>query len=178
MRCKIRCESEGRVPMNQIGNKAEEPGQNWMPVGIALGVVALVFVGPVLTVGRRRAATEMDSAYAQQVRLGSFAMSESSNFAGGKITYLDGTVTNAGTKTLVGTRVRVLFRNAAGEVSQNMSMPLNLIRTREPYIDTEPMAQAPLKPGESREFRLIFDQVTTDWDGQYPQVTVVGAATR
>ena len=38
-------------------------------------------------------------------------------------------------------------------------MPLNLIRTHQPYIDTEPVSAAPIAPGETREFRLIFDHV-------------------
>ncbi len=158
--------------MNQVGKSVKTMNRKWS----ALGVVALVMLG--LTVGCRHTAARMDAAYLSQVHLSHFVMSESSNLAGGKVTYLDGQVTNAGTKTLVGVRVRVIFRNAAGEASQNTTMPLDLIRAREPYIDTEPMRASPLKPGEVRDFRLIFDQVTADWDGQYPQVTVESAETR
>uniref|UniRef100_E6QL61 DUF2393 domain-containing protein n=1 Tax=mine drainage metagenome TaxID=410659 RepID=E6QL61_9ZZZZ len=105
-------------------------------------------------------------------------MSESSNLAGGKVTYLDGEVANTGDRTVTGVTVRVEFRNASREVVQNETMALNLIRMREPYIDTEPVSAAPLKAGERRDFRLIFDQVSADWDEAYPEVQVLGATTR
>jgi hypothetical protein len=101
-------------------------------------------------------------------------MSESSNLAGGKVTYLDGHMTNTGTKTVSGVRVQVLFRNAAHEVAQNETQPLKWIRTRDPYIDLEPVSAAPLKPGEGQDFRLIFDAVTPDWNGAYPELRTIG----
>lgn len=160
--------------MDHIGSRRQMSNRKRMTLALA----AAALMTALLPTGCRRAAEKTDAAYAAQVRLSHFAMSESSNLAGGKVTYLDGLVTNAGGKTLVGVRVRVAFRNAAGEVSQSETMPLELIRMREPYIDTEPVAAAPIQPGEQRDFRLIFDQVTPDWDGQYPQVTVAGTKTR
>jgi len=56
--------------------------------------------------------------------------------------------------------VQVLFRTFAHEVAQNETLPLRLIRMREPYIDLEPVSAAPLKPGGEQDFRLIFDAVT------------------
>ncbi len=160
----------------QKRNEQQSEDRNWLPVGAAFAVVALLVL--IFAVSHRHTVAAGDAAYRAQVRLSHFVMSESSNLAGGKVTYMDGQVTNAGTKTLVSVHVRVAFRNAAGEVSQSETMPLNLIRTREPYIDTEPVAASPLKPGQQRDFRLIFDQVTPDWDGQYPQVIVADAETR
>ena len=162
----------------QMRNEPPATDRNWLAVGIAFGAVAVAVLALLFTVGRRREPTGMDAAYISQVRLSDFSMSESANLAGGKVTYLDGKVTNAGDRTLTGVEVRVIFRNAAGQISQNSTMPLNLIRMREPYIDTEPIAASPLRPGETREFRLILDQVTEDWDGQYPQLTVDRASTR
>ena len=54
-------------------------------------------------------------------------MSESSNLAGGKVTYIDGHITNSGSKTVTGISVQVLFRNAANEVAQNETQPLKWI---------------------------------------------------
>ena len=50
--------------------------------------------------------------------------------------------------------MQVLFRNAANEVSQNETQAVKWIRTRDPYIDLEPVSAAPLRPGEGRDFRL------------------------
>ena len=103
-------------------------------------------------------------------------MSESSNLAGGKVTYLDGQITNAGNRTVTGVTVQVLFRDAAKEVAQNETLAMKLIRTRDPYVDVEPVSAAPLKPGDVRDFRLIFDAVSPSWDGAYPQVRIVHVA--
>jgi hypothetical protein len=103
-------------------------------------------------------------------------MSESANLAGGKVTYVDGHIANTGTRTVTGVTVQVLFRNFTHEVAQNETQPLKLIRTREPYVDLEPVSAAPLKPGGEHDFRLIFDSVSPDWDGAYPEVRVIHVA--
>jgi hypothetical protein len=40
-------------------------------------------------------------------------------------------------------------------------------------VDVEPISAAPLKPGDERDFRLIFDAVTPDWDGSYPELRIL-----
>ena len=85
------------------------------------------------------------------------------------MTYVDGHIANTGNKTVTGMTVQVLFRDPAKEVTQNETHLLKLIRTREPYVDVEPVSAAPIKPGEERDFRLIFDAVSPDWDGAYPR---------
>lgn len=162
--------------MDQIGSFVRPSNRKRLSSPVVLALVALAIA--LLPVGCKRAPAKIDSAYLPHVQLSHFAMSESANLAGGKVTYLDGQLTNTGSKTLLGVTVRILFRNPAGQITQNTSMPLDLIRTRQPYIDTEPIAASPLQPGQTRDFRLIFDQITPDWDGQYPQVTVIGAQTR
>jgi hypothetical protein len=111
--------------------------------------------------------------YAASLPITSVVMSESSNLAGGKVTYIDGHITNNGNKTVSGVSAQVLFRNTAKEVAQNETQAMKWIRTRDPYVDLEPASAAPLKPGESRDFRLIFDAVTPDWNGVYPEIRIV-----
>jgi hypothetical protein len=100
-------------------------------------------------------------------------MSESANLAGGKSTYLDGQIANHGAKTVTAINVQVIFRDPAHEVAWNQTQPLMLIRTREPYIDVEPVSAAPLKPGDTRDFRLIFDNVPQNWDGVFPEIRMI-----
>ena len=111
--------------------------------------------------------------YAGSLPVSQLAMSESANLAGGKVTYLDGQIANTGSRTITAVTVQVLFRDPAHEVAQNETQPLKLIRMRQPYIDVEPVSAAPIKPGDHRDFRLIFDTVAQDWDGAYPEVRVV-----
>jgi hypothetical protein len=111
--------------------------------------------------------------YASYLTLTDLAMSESSNLAGGKVTYLDGHIANTGNRTVSAVTVEVVFRDFAKKVAQRERMPLTLVRMREPYIDTEMVAAAPIKPGTGQDFRLNFDQVSADWAGELPEVRVL-----
>jgi hypothetical protein len=116
--------------------------------------------------------------YAASLPITGLAMSEASNLTGGKATYLDGQIANTGSHTVTGITVQVLFRSYAHEVAQNLTMPLKFIRTREPYVDVEPVSAAPLKPGGQQDFRLIFDAVSGDWDGAYPEIRILHVETK
>ncbi len=150
-----------------------------MPLAIAAGVVVFVAIVVVLIAQHGKQASTVTpisaapDAYAANLPISRLVMSESSNLAGGKVTYVDGHIVNTGTRTVSGITVQVLFYDAAKEVSQNETQSLKLIRMREPYVDVEPVSAAPLKPGEERDFRLIFDTVSPDWDGAYPQIRIV-----
>jgi hypothetical protein len=153
--------------------------RNWLPLVVAAAAVLLVAATIVLVLehGKSGATVAPVAAaadpYADSLPITGLVMSESGNLAGGKVTYLDGHIANKGGRTVAGIAVQVLFRNSAQEVAQNETQQLKIIRTRDPYIDVEPVAAAPLKPGDERDFRLIFDAVTPDWDGAYPQLRIL-----
>ena len=171
-------------PDLQLVPAAEPRERNWIPLAVAAAVVLIAAAAVVLTLEHgKRAATvtpisAAQDAYAASLPITGLAMSESANLAGGKVTYLDGHIANAGSRTVTGVTVQVLFRSFAHEVAQNETQPLKIIRMREPYIDVEPVSAAPLKPGDERDFRLIFDAVSQDWDGAYPEVRVIHVETR
>jgi hypothetical protein len=152
-----------------------------MPLAIAAGAVLIVAAIVVFMLEHGRGAATVTpvsatpDAYAASLPITNVSMSESANLAGGKVTYIDGHIANSGNKTVTGVSVQVLFRNAANEVAQNETQPLKWIRTRDPYVDLEPASAAPLKPGDGRDFRLIFDAVTADWNGVYPEIRIVRA---
>ena len=164
--------------------KTQPEGRSWLPWIIA-GAVILVVLGAILfSSHRQRSAQEATNAsqtpdpYASQLSIGNLRMSEATNFAGSKITYVDGTITNKGDKTVTAVNVVVTFNNDIGEPPQKTPMPLTLIRTREPYVDTEPVSAEPLKPGDSHEFRLIFDHVSPTWNQQHPTIQPTRIQTR
>ncbi len=150
-----------------------------MPLAIAAAAVVIVVAAIVVISerGRNTATVAPVNApadpYAVNLPISNLQLSESSNLAGGKLTYLDGRISNHGDRTVTGISVQVLFRNSAQEVAQNETQPLKVVRTRDPYVDVESLSAAPLKPGEERDFRLIFDHVTPDWDGAYPQLRIL-----
>jgi hypothetical protein len=153
-------------------------------MAIAAAVVVVVAAAAVLVLehGKPRATVTPISAapdaYAASLPITGLAMSESSNLAGGKVTYLDGHIANTGVHTVTGITVQVLFRTFIHEVAQNETQPLKLIRMRQPYIDLEPVSAAPLAPGAGADFRLIFDTVNRDWDGAYPEIRVLHVDTK
>ena len=78
-----------------------------------------------------------------------------------------------GRRTLTAINVQVGFHSDVGQFAQRVALPLSLIRTREPYVDTQPVSAAPIEPGQNRDFRLIFDTVPADWNLQFPEIRVI-----
>jgi hypothetical protein len=158
--------------------------RNWLPLLLAAAIVLIGAAVAVLILEHGKSTstvTPISAApdpYAANLPITNIAMSEAPNYAGTKVTYLDGRISNTGNNTVTGVTVQVLFRTFTHEVAQNETLPLKFIRMREPYVDLEPVSAAPLKPGDSHDFRLIFDAVSPDWDGVYPQVRVLRVDTR
>jgi hypothetical protein len=162
----------------------ERRERNWLPLGIAGGLVVLMIAAGLVLSGHRKAAvviTPTNAAldpYAAQLSIDKVAMSESSNLAGGKVTYIDGHIANHGSRTVTAVGVQVLFRSYTHQIAQNDTVPLQIIRMREPYIDTAPVAALPLKAGAEQDFRLIFDKISPDWAGELPELRIVRVETR
>jgi len=152
-------------------------GRNWIPLVVASILVAAVVAAGFLLTDRTRptqlALNAPADPYAFNLAVTDLKMLESTNLAGGKVTYLDGHIANHGDRMITAVMVQVVFRNYAGEVAQNETVSVTPIGIREPYVDTVPMSRAPLAPGRGRDFRLIFDHVSPDWAGALPELRVV-----
>jgi hypothetical protein len=160
---------------------AEGSGIPPMAWGVA-GLVVLVVLAVLLVMGRHKAATPSTvqplADYAASLPLSQLAMSESTSLSGGKSTYIDGHIQNTGDRTVSGVTVQVLFRNDEAMPPRIDTVPMSLIRTREPYIDTQPVSAAPLKAGDGRDFRLIFESIPANWNMQLPEIRVIGVETK
>ncbi len=175
------------TPVLYTGGGALAPPEprNWQPFAFA-GAAVLLLLAALLLLGRHGKQTANPgganlappAAYAASLPLSQIQMSDSTNLSGGKETYLDGIVTNTGKQTVRAITVQVGFRDDTGMLASKETLPLNLIHFREPYVDTQPVRAAPIKPGEAREFRLIFDAVPASWNGAYPEVRVIAADAR
>ena len=64
---------------------------------------------------------------------------------------------NAGDRSVSSAAVYCVFYDSYGQV---------VIRERVPIVKT------PLKPGESRSFRLPFDAIPPSWNNQMPQLVI------
>jgi hypothetical protein len=157
---------------------------SWMPWIIAATVVILG-LGILVVVGGRStpespAGTGMAAAdpYAAKLSISGLQMSEATSFSGAKVTYIDGQIANSGDRTITAITVQVGFRSDVNQFAQRVALPLNFIRTRQPYIDTQPVSAAPIEPGQSRDFRLIFDTVPPDWNLQFPEIRVINVRSK
>jgi hypothetical protein len=165
------------------GSESSDRGGLPASVWAVAALIVVVVVGGLVFAGRKKAAPPPNTllpedAYAANLSLSQLAMSESDSVSGVKVTYLDGHIQNTGQKTVAGVTVQVVFGNDEALPPQIDTMALTLIRTRQPYVDTEPVSAEPLKPGDEKEFRLIFESVPQNWNTQMPQVRIVHSDTR
>jgi hypothetical protein len=157
----------------------EKSDRNWLPWIVAL-VVICGALGLAYWFGRPPANTAGSGVdpYAKYLVLGNIQVSQANNFAGDQLTYIDGTIENRGQRTVTSVILQTLFANASGDAPQMLQAPVSLVRSRDPYVDTVPIGAAPLAPGKSQDFRLVFDDVSPMWNQQPPQLRVLHVATR
>ena len=158
---------------------------SWMPWIVAAAVVVvglgiLVLVGGHGSQNSQSGGAGMAPAdpYAASLPISGLQMSEATSFSGAKVTYIDGQIANNGNRTLTAVTLQIGFHSDLGQYALRVALPLSLIRTRQPYVDTEPVAAAPIEPGQTRDFRLIFDTVPPDWNVQYPEIRVISVRSR
>lgn len=112
------------------------------------------------------------SPYIAQLKLADFKMSAAENFIGATVSYIDGTVTNTGNKTVTRVIVQVNFLDSMGQLAQREELPLRLFRNNGAYNEPVDLNVAPLGPGQSEPFRLTFDSISAQWNHQYPDLKI------
>ncbi len=84
-------------------------------------------------------------------------MKATESYVGQTVTEIEGKIANAGSRTVEHADVYCVFYNSYGEV---------ILRERVPIVATG------LKPGETRAFRLPFDDIPGGWNNQMPQLVI------
>ena len=160
----------------------EEGGFPWLAMGVAVVLLGAI-VGAAFLVSKRSppaapVAAEVSPLhpYAAQLRFSEPQMSTAQNFVGATVTYLEVKVSNTGDRAVSGATVESVFRNSLGELVQREAQPLVYIHARQPYTDTSDLRSNPLKPGETREFRLTFDHISADWNREFPELRVTAVS--
>ena len=155
---------------------AGERESNLLPVLLGIALVVVV-VGLIAYFSRSQPKPATPAhPYAANVKLTDVKMSAAENFVGASVTYIDGTVTNAGDKTVTHAVVHVVFRNSLNQVAQAEDVALRILQTSGPYPDAVDLTVSPLAPGQSKPFRLSFEHVTADWNQAYPELKVTDVA--
>jgi hypothetical protein len=160
----------GLIEPSPLTQKERDSNLRPILLGVVL-VVAVVGVIAVLTRGSPKSTTAPHP-YAGNVKLSDLKMSAEENFVGASVTYIDGTVSNTGDKTVTHAAVHVAFRNSLGEVAQAEDVPLHVLQTSPPYPDAVDLSLSPLAPGQGKAFRLTFEHISSDWNQAYPDLQV------
>jgi hypothetical protein len=141
---------------------------------IVLGVAAVVVVVGIVALLTRVSpkSPPPPHPYVSNLKLSDLKMSVAENFVGASVTYIDGTLTNAGDKTITHAMVHVNFKNSMDQIAQAEDVPLRVLQTGGPYPDAADLSVSPLAPGQSKPFRLTFEHVSADWNHSYPELQV------
>jgi hypothetical protein len=132
--------------------------------GLYVLAVALVVAGGLLWFLNRPHAeaggsllTADAKAYLRNLQLSAVTMKATESYVGQTVTEIEGQIANAGDRTVRRAEVICVFYNSYGQV---------ILRERVPIV-----AEG-LKPGETRSFRLPFDDIPGGWNNQMPQLVI------
>lgn len=151
---------------------AEERETNWRAIGIAIAVVVAIVVVLILISRTQQKPPSDPHPYAANVKFSDLKMSAAENFVGATVSYVDGTVINAGNQTVTHAVVEVTFKDSMGQLAQRETIPLRVLQTSGPYPDAVDLSVSPLAPGQSKPFRLTFEGISTQWNHEYPELKV------
>lgn len=151
---------------------AEERETNWRAIGIAIAVVVAIVVVLILISRTQQKPPSDPHPYAANVKFSDLKMSAAENFVGATVSYVDGTVINAGNQTVTHVVVEVTFKDSMGQLAQRETIPLRVLQTSGPYPDAVDLSVSPLAPGQSKPFRLTFEGISTQWNHEYPELKV------
>jgi hypothetical protein len=156
----------------------EERETNWRAIGIAIGVVVAIVVILLLISRGEQKTPSGPPPYAANVKFSDLKMSAAENFVGATVSYIDGTVANAGDKTVTHVVVEVTFKDSMGQLAQRETVPLRVLRTTGPYPEAVDLNASPLPPGQSKSFRLTFEGISAQWNHEYPELKVTDVSVK
>ncbi len=156
----------------------DDRNSSWLPIVFGVALVVIVVVSASLLLRTDSKIADAPPPYAANIKFSDMKMSAAENFVGSTVTYLDGTVSNAGDKTVSRATVNVTFKDSLGQVVQAEDVALRILQTGGPYPEAVDLAVAPLAPSQSKPFRLIFEHVTADWNHEYPELRVTDVAVK
>ena|ERR1700691_3169704 len=156
----------------------EERDSSRLTIIIAIAVVAAIAIGAALLLRSEPKAASGPPPYAANLKLSDFKMSAAENFVGHTISYVDGSVTNSGDKTVTHIMDRVNFKDDMGQLAQREDVPMQVLKTDGPYPEAVDFSVSPLPPGQSKPFRLTFESISAQWNQQVPEIQVTDLAVK
>jgi hypothetical protein len=140
-------------------------------LGVVVGILALILRS-------EQPKPAAPPAYAVNLKFSDLQTSAAQNFAGATVSYLDGTVSNTGDKTVTHAMVQITFKDDMGQTAQREEVPIRVLRTGGAYDEAVDLNMSPLAPGQSKPFRLTFDNISAQWNHAYPDLQVTQVTTK
>jgi len=148
------------------------------PILIGVFIVAVVVGILVLAFRGEQKKPVPPPAYAASLKFSDLKASAAQNFVGATVSYLDGTVTNTGDKTVIHAVVQITFKDDMGQTAQREELPIHVLRTGGPYDEAVDLNMSPLQPGQSKPFRLTFENISAQWNHAYPEMRITQVNTK
>jgi hypothetical protein len=156
----------------------EEPDSSRRTIIIAVVAVIAIAIAAALLLRSRPQSASGPPPYAANLKLSDFKMSAAENFVRATVSYVDGTLTNSGDKTVTHVMVEVQFKDEMGQLAQREEIPMQALKTDGPYPEAVDFSVSPLGPGQSKAFRLTFESISAQWNHQYPDIQVIDVAVK
>jgi Protein of unknown function (DUF2393) len=157
---------------------SEENASSSRTIAIAVAVVLVIAVAAAWLLRAQPRGASGPPPYATYLKFSDSKMSAAENFVGATVSYVDGTVTNTGDKTVTHAMVQVNFKDDMGQLAQRDDVPLQVLKTSGPYPEAVDFNVSPLAPGQSKPFRLTFEGISAQWNHQYPEIQVRDVAVK
>ncbi|MGH9748128.1 MAG: FxLYD domain-containing protein [Candidatus Acidiferrales bacterium] len=151
----------------------QEP-RSQFPIAFAAGaIVVLLILGGVVLLSRgshpagQVAAVKLpygaaEQTYAEHVHFKDIQMAKANNFLNQEFTYVAGTLSNDGARTIRALEVTVEFHDPFNQV---------ILREAEQLVGAK---DQPLGGGQRRDFQVTLEHVPVEWNQQYPSIRVTG----
>jgi hypothetical protein len=139
-----------------------------VPVYIAAAVAALGLAAfAYLQYGPRRAPAELPlspegKAYVKSLALSDINMKATGSFANQTLVEIEGKIGNTGDRPLEVVEIYCVFYDTYGQL---------VYRPRVPIVTRK---MGGLKPGETKSFRLPFDEIPDSWNQALPALVIAG----
>ena len=158
--------------LGQPTPEVQERDSSRLIIVVAVAGVIAIMLGVAFLLRATPKVAKPPSPYIANLKLSDFKMSAAENFVGATVSYIDGTVTNSGNKTVTQVVVEVVFQDSISQVAQREELPLRVLKTAGAYREAVDLSASPLTPGQTQSFRLTFDSISAQWNHQYPQMRV------
>ncbi len=99
-------------------------------------------------------------AYVRNLKLNNVQMNAHTSYLGQQVVDITGSVTNGGERKIAVAEINCVFYDAYGQL---------VLRERVPVISRK---MGGLAPGETKQFRLPFDNIPESWNQVMPQLVI------